>query len=229
LDFFSTGSFGAFLQVIFIDLVLAGDNAVVIGMAAAGLPQRLRMKAIVVGIFAATVLRIAFAAMATQLLAFTGLLLAGGLLLLWVCFKMWQELRGGHDASDAAEAAHRAELLVHAGARKTLGQAVMQIVIADVSMSLDNVLAVAGAAQHHIEALVFGLALSVLLMGLASSLIARLLNRFRWIAWVGLAIIFYVAIRMIYDGTDQVLGHVLPTIPFIKGPMPFPMPALAFG
>jgi YjbE family integral membrane protein len=229
LDFFSPGSFGAFLQVIFIDLVLAGDNAVVIGMAAAGLPPGLRMKAIGVGILAATVLRIAFAAMATQLLAFTGLLLAGGLLLLWVCFKMWQELRGGSSADDAVEAAHRAELIVHAGARKTLGQAVMQIVIADVSMSLDNVLAVAGAAQHHIEALIFGLALSVLLMGLASSLIARLLNRFRWIAWVGLVIILYVAIRMVYEGADQVLGHVLPRIPFIKGPMPFSIPTLAFG
>ena len=229
MDFFSPGSFGAFLQVIFIDLVLAGDNAVVIGMAAAGLPPGLRMKAIGVGILAATVLRIAFAAMATQLLAFTGLLLAGGLLLLWVCFKMWQELRGGSSADDAVEAAHRAELIVHAGARKTLGQAVMQIVIADVSMSLDNVLAVAGAAQHHIEALIFGLALSVLLMGLASSLIARLLNRFRWIAWVGLVIILYVAIRMVYEGADQVLGHVLPRIPFIKGPMPFSIPTLAFG
>jgi YjbE family integral membrane protein len=230
LDFFSPGSFGAFIQVIVIDLVLAGDNGVVLVLGAAGLPPGLRGKAILVGIAAATVLRIVFAAIATQLLAVTGLLLAGGLLLLWVCFKMWQELRGDHDAAEALEAAHRAELIVHAGARKTLRQAVMQIVIADVSMSLDNVLAVAGAAQQHLEALVFGLALSVLLMGLASSLIARLLDRFRWIAWLGLAVILYVAIRMIYDGTDQLLGHVLPRIPFIKGPMPIPMPALAaFG
>ncbi|HVY51881.1 MAG TPA: TerC family protein [Devosia sp.] len=227
MDFFSSGSFTAFLQVIFIDLVLAGDNAVVIGMAAAGLPARLRAKAIIVGIFAATVLRIAFAAMATQLLAFTGLLLAGGLLLLWVCFKMWQELHGDDDPGEAVEVAHRAELIVHAGARKTLGQAVMQIVIADVSMSLDNVLAVAGAAQRHLEALVFGLALSVLLMGLASSMIARLLNRFRWIAWVGLAIILYVALRMIYEGADQIVGHALPAIPFIKGPMPITLPTIS--
>lgn len=229
MDFFSPGSFSAFVQVIVIDLVLAGDNAVVIGMAAAGLPPRLRMKAIIVGIAAATVLRIGFAAIATQLLAFTGLLLAGGLLLLWVCFKMWQELHGQRDISEAFEAAHRAELIVHAGARKTLRQAVMQIVIADVSMSLDNVLAVAGAAQRHFEALVFGLALSVVLMGVASSLIARLLDRFRWIAWVGLAVIFYVAIRMVYEGADQVLGHALPAIPLIKGPMPIPMPVFAGG
>lgn len=223
MDIFTAGSFGAFIQVILIDLVLAGDNAIVIGMAAAGLPQPLRRKAILIGIAAATVLRIVFAAIATQLLAFTGLLLAGGFLLLWVCFKMWQELKGTEHESEAAEAAHRAEKLVHAGARKTLGQAVAQIVIADVSMSLDNVLAVAGAAQRHFEALVFGLGLSVVLMGFASALVARLLNRFRWIAWVGLAVIVFVAARMIYEGTDQLMGHVLPQIPLLKGPLPMPM------
>jgi YjbE family integral membrane protein len=232
LDFFSLGSFTAFLQVIAIDLVLAGDNAVVIGLAAAGLPPSLRGRAILIGIAVATVLRIGFALIATQLLAFTGLLLAGGFLLLWVCYKMWQELAVG-DASHEAEvqrAMHTADAIVHPGARKTLKQAVGQIVIADVSMSLDNVLAVAGAAQKHFEALVFGLALSVVLMGVASSLIARLLNRFRWIAWVGLAVILYVAVRMIYEGADQVLGHTLPSIPLIKGPMPLPFPPLpAFG
>ena len=229
MDLFSAGSFAAFLQVIAIDLVLAGDNAVVIGMAAMGLPARLRAKAIVIGILAATVLRIIFALIATQLLAFTGLLLAGGFLLFWVCYKMWQELRGSAHENEAQHAVHTAEALVHSSARKTLGQAVAQIVIADVSMSLDNVLAVAGAAQRHMEALVFGLALSVLLMGAASSLIAQLLNRFRWIAWVGLAVIFYVALRMVYEGADQVMGHVLPSIPMIKGPMPFPMPLPALG
>lgn len=232
LDFISFGSFTAFLQVIAIDLVLAGDNAVVIGLAAAGLPPTLRGKAILIGIGAATVLRIAFALIATQLLAFTGLLLAGGFLLLWVCYKMWQELSvgdGEHEA-EAARAMHAADAIVHPSARKTLRQAVMQIVIADVSMSLDNVLAVAGAAQKHFEALVFGLALSVLLMGVASSVIARLLNRFRWIAWVGLAVILYVAVRMVYEGADQVLGHSLPSIPLIKGPMPLPfLPLPAFG
>jgi len=171
-----------------------------------------------------------FAVIATQLLAFTGLLLAGGLLLLWVCFKMWQELNVPGDHEDTEHALHAADAIVRPGARKTLRQAVLQIVIADVSMSLDNVLAVAGAAQRHFEALVFGLALSVVLMGVASSLIARLLSRFRWIAWVGLAVILYVAMRMICEGADQVLGHSLPSIPFIKGPMPLSIPPLpGFG
>ena len=221
MDFSAT--LGAFLQVIMIDLVLAGDNAIVIGLAAAGLPSALRRKAILIGIGAATVLRILFALITTHLLAFTGLLLAGGLLLLWVCYKMWRELQGSDGAAEAQHAIDQANALVHPSARKTLGQAVMQIVIADVSMSLDNVLAVAGAAQRHIEALVFGLGLSVVLMGVASSLIARLLNRFRWIAWIGLAVILFVAVRMVYEGTDQLVGHVLPPIPLIKGPMPFGM------
>jgi len=221
LPFFSPGGFSALLQVIFIDLVLAGDNAIVIGMAAAGLPHGMRGKAIMIGIGAATLLRIGFALMATQLLVFTGLLLAGGLLLLWVCFKMWQELRG-HSDDEASIAMRTAQALVPTGARKTLHQAVAQIVIADVSMSIDNVLAVAGAAQKHIEALVFGLGLSVVLMGVASSIVARLLNRFRWIAWVGLLIVVYVAIRMIYQGLDDLMGGMLPPIPLIEGPMALP-------
>ncbi len=216
----------ALCQVVFINVVLSADNAVVIGMAAMGLPPVMRRKAILIGIGAATVLRIVFAVIATQLLAFTGLLLAGGFLLLWVCFKMWQELRGNEDENEAMRALHAADAIVHPGARKTLKQAVLQIVVADVSMSLDNVLAVAGAAQRHFEALVFGLALSVVLMGVASSVIARLLNTHRWIAWVGLAVILYVAVRMVYEGADQVLGHVLPSIPLIKGPLPFHLPSL---
>jgi YjbE family integral membrane protein len=206
-----------------IDLVLAGDNAVVIGMAAAGLPSDLRRKAILIGIAAATVLRICFAVLTTQLLAITGLLLAGGLLLLWVCWKMWQELTVKPDERQASEEAlTEADLnadgtIALGGRRKTLRQAVTQIVIADVSMSLDNVLAVAGAAQHHFEALIFGLALSVVLMGVASAVIARLLNRFRWIAWLGLLIILYVAVRMVYEGVDQLVGHSLPAIPLLKG------------
>jgi YjbE family integral membrane protein len=204
----------AFLQVILIDLVLAGDNAVVIGLAAAGLPTQLRARAILIGIIAATVLRICFALVTTQLLSLGGgLLIAGGLLLLWVCWKMYRELKGPHQSAEEMEA--EVEGAGKTAKGKTLGQAVMQIIIADVSMSLDNVLAVAGAAQEHLEALVFGLALSVLMMGLASALIARLLDRFRWIAYLGLAVILYVALRMIYHGADAVMGHTLPVIPFL--------------
>jgi YjbE family integral membrane protein len=217
----------AFLQVVMIDLVLAGDNAIVIGLAAAGLPREQRRKAILIGIIAATVLRILFAIIAVHLLALVGLVLAGGLLLLWVCWKMWQELRhaAGDVSSDHAldeEAPDGGAFPAGAGGlpRKTLRQAVTQIVIADVSMSLDNVLAVAGAARDHTVALVFGLLLSVALMGAASAFIARLLNRYRWIAYIGLLIILFVAIRMIYEGADQILGHTLPAIPLLKGGMP---------
>jgi YjbE family integral membrane protein len=203
----------AFLQVIMIDLVLAGDNAVVIGMAAAGLPAQQRGRAILIGILAATVLRIGFALIATQLLAITGLLLAGGLLLLWVCWKMYQEIRAHSAAHEGAEAVSGADLdadgsVAGRAPRKSLRQAVTQIVIADVSMSLDNVLAVAGAAHEHPGVLVFGLALSVALMGLAASFVARLLNKHRWIAWVGLLVILYVALSMIYDGWMDVAEHV---------------------
>lgn len=211
--------FTSFFQVIMIDLVLAGDNAVVIALAAAGLPREVRGKAILIGIAAATVMRIGFALIATKLLAFTGLLLAGGALLLWVCWKMYQELKVDPASEEAAlEAMANADLnadgTVAGGApRKTLRQAVIQIIVADVSMSLDNVLAVAGAAQKHPEVLVFGLLLSVALMGAASAFIAGLLHRYRWIAWVGLAIILYVAAKMIYEGADQLLGYTLPHIP----------------
>lgn len=214
-------AFTAFLQVIMIDLVLAGDNAIVIGLAAAGLPKEMRTRAILVGIGAATIMRIGFALITTQLLAITGLLLAGGLLLLWVCWKMYQELAVPEAHKEAAAEAfggnHDGDGSPPSGApRKTLRQAVTQIIIADVSMSLDNVLAVAGAAHEHPEILVFGLVLSVALMGVASSFIAGLLNRHRWIAWVGLLVILYVAARMIYEGADELLGHSLPAIPFIK-------------
>jgi YjbE family integral membrane protein len=210
----------SFLQVIMIDLVLAGDNAVVIGLAAAGLPPDLRRKAIVIGIVAATGMRIVFALIATQLLAITGLLLAGGLLLLWVCWKMYQELRVQHGAEEAAavEALSQSDInadgTVASGApRKTLRQAVTQIIIADVSMSLDNVLAVAGAAREHPTVLVFGLVLSIALMGVAASLIARLLNKYRWIAWIGLLVILYVALHMIYEGWLDIRGgHETPPV-----------------
>src|SRR5476649_638269 len=182
----SRESLAALFQVIAIDLVLAGDNAVVIGLAAAGLAQVHRARAILVGIIAATVLRIAFAAFAIELLDIVGLLLAGGILLLWVCWKMWRELRG--------QSRRHAEMLAGTPTQapnKTFLQAAWQIVMADVSMSLDNVLAVAGAARDHPAALVFGLGLSIVLMGVAASLVARLLNRHRWIAYGGLAIILY--------------------------------------
>jgi YjbE family integral membrane protein len=231
LDLFSPAAIAAFFQVIMIDLVLAGDNAIVIGMAAAGLPKDIRTRAILIGIGAATILRIAFALITTQLLSLGGgLLIAGGLLLLWVCWRMYRELGVPHEHEDAAaEALQQRDLnkdgTIAGGApRKTLRQAVIQIIIADVSMSLDNVLAVAGAAHAHPEILIFGLALSVALMGLASSFIAGLLNRFRWIAWVGLAIILYVAIRMVYEGVDQLVGHSLPMIPFLKGAPPLAGP-----
>lgn len=209
MDFLSLEALQALLMVVGIDLVLAGDNAVVIGLAAAGLPKEQRGKAILIGVLAATVLRILFALVATQLLAIIGLLLAGGVLLLWVCWKMWRELRTPHHNDDPEAIAGQdldGDGLI-AGkpvVKKTLAQAVTQIVIADVSMSLDNVLAVAGAAHEHPWIMVFGLALSVLLMGVAATFIARLLTKHRWIAYIGLAIIVYVALHMMWDGAWQI-------------------------
>jgi YjbE family integral membrane protein len=209
-EIFSYDVMVAFAQVIMIDLVLAGDNAIVIGLAAAGLPKEQRNKAILIGIIAATVLRIIFAGLTTQLLQIVGLLLAGGILLLWVCWKMWRELRTSHAEEHAAEEALEGHDLNQDGTiaggapRKTFAQAAWQIVIADVSMSLDNVLAVAGAAREHPWVLVFGLALSIALMGIAAAFIARLLQKHRWIAYVGLAVILYVAVEMVYRGAMEV-------------------------
>jgi YjbE family integral membrane protein len=203
-DLVSTQALTALLQVIMIDLVLAGDNAVVIGLAAAGLPPDQRRRAIIAGILAATVLRLGFAAVTTQLLQILGLVLAGGILLLWVCWKMWRELRAEHEERAADENARtlpgNGDPARGKSSQKTFRQAAVQILIADVSMSLDNVLAVAGAARDHPFILAFGLVLSVALMGVAADLIGRLLQRHRWIAYVGLAIIFYVACKMIYRG-----------------------------
>jgi YjbE family integral membrane protein len=195
----------ALFQVILIDLVLAGDNAIVIGLAAAGLPKEQRNKAILIGIIAATVLRIVFAGLTTQLLAIVGLLLAGGILLLWVCWKMWRELRSGagHDEQVTSDG-----VAVEGAPTKTLAQATWQIIVADVSMSLDNVLAVAGAAREHPWVLVFGLALSIAMMGIAASFIAKLLQKHRWIAYVGLVVILYVAGEMIYRGALEVWPHL---------------------
>ncbi|HET9244610.1 MAG TPA: TerC family protein [Xanthobacteraceae bacterium] len=197
----------AFFQVIMIDLVLAGDNAIVIGLAAAGLPHEQRAKAILIGIGAATALRIVFAGITTQLLRLVGLLFAGGLLLLWVCWKMWRELRAEQE-QEAAEALTGYDINANGTIaahvpRKTFVQAAGQIIVADVSMSLDNVLAVAGAAREHPVVLIFGLALSIGLMGVAASFIARLLQSHRWIAYVGLAVILYVALEMVYRGAHE--------------------------
>lgn len=203
----------ALWQVILIDIVLAGDNAIVVGLAAAGVAAQQRAKVIFWGILAAVGLRIIFALATTQLLAIVGLTLAGGILLLWVCWKMWREIREQREEALGAEVA--AEGMDPSGANpqaealpekatKTMGQAIRQIIIADVSMSLDNVLAVAGAAHDHPEVLVLGLILSVAFMGAAATAIAKLLQRFHWIAYVGLAVIFYVALKMIWQGTQQV-------------------------
>lgn len=209
MEIFTAAGFSALLQVIAIDLVLAGDNAIVIGLAAAGLPPDQRRKAILVGIIAATLLRIGFALITQWLLAIGPMLLiAGGLLLLWVCWKMWRELRVSHaleaEATEALADAAGNGAVETARPRKTFAQAAWQIVIADVSMSLDNVLAVAGAAMDHPTVLVIGLALSIALMGFAATYVARLLHRYRWIAYIGLVIIFWVAMKMLLDGAvDQ--------------------------
>lgn len=191
-------AFAAFLQVLMIDLVLAGDNAIVVGALAAGLTPDQRRKVIMIGVLAALVLRIAFALVVTQLLQIIGLILVGGLLLLWVAWKMWRELRhegesGGSDEILGDE---------HSGLKpaKSFGAAVWAVAVADVSMSLDNVLAVAGAARDHPGILIVGLVFAVILMGVAANLIARYIERYRWIGYVGLLVILYVAVKMIYDG-----------------------------
>jgi len=206
-DLFTSEAVVAFIQVVAIDLVLAGDNAVVIGLAAAGLPTEQRTRAILIGIVGATALRIVFAGLTTQLLQIVGLLFAGGILLLWVCWKIWRELRTITDLDGVATQGdwdiNRDGTIAGRARRKTFGQAALQIVAADVSMSLDNVLAVAGAAREHPIVLAFGLVLSITLMGVAANWVARLLQKHRWIAYAGLAIIFYVACQMIYRGAHE--------------------------
>ncbi len=193
--------FTALLQVVLIDLVMSGDNAIIIGMAVAGLPRENRGRIILWGVVGATLLRIVFALLTTQLLQIVGLTLAGGLLLAWVAWRMYRELRAkGHSETEHAGAADTAR------APKSAGRAMLQIIAADVSMSLDNVLAVAGAARDHKAVLWIGLALSIVLMAVASNAIARILDRHHWIAWVGLAIIVYVAGSMIWAGTHEVVA-----------------------
>ncbi len=206
MEIFTAAGLAALFQVIAIDLVLAGDNAIVIGMAAAGLPDSQRRKAILVGILAATVLRIGFATITAYLLNMVGLQLLGGLLLAWVCWKMWSELRTvAHEPHKQGET-DDTEFTVK---EKTFVQAATQIVVADVSMSLDNVLAVAGAAKEHTSILAIGLVLSIALMGLAANLVASLLHRHRWIAYVGLGVIAYVTVTMVYHGLVEVWPYVI--------------------
>jgi len=194
----------AFSSVVILDLVLAGDNAIVVGIAACGLAPEQQRRVIAIGITVAMLCRIAFSLVAVQLLAVIGLLLAGGLLLLWVAWKMWRELASAPVVTVAAAGPETSAVVP----TKSFSTAVWQIVIADVSMSLDNVLAVAGAARDHLWMLVFGLALSVALMGVAAALIARIMDRHRWIAYVGIAVVGYVAVAMIYGGVQDVLTAI---------------------
>jgi YjbE family integral membrane protein len=224
-NLFTAGAFGVLLQVVMIDLVLAGDNAVAVGVVAAGLPAKDRRRAIFWGLMAAVVTRIAFAVIATRLMGIIGLLFAGGILLLWVCWKMWRELRALAVADEVQAGAVLDDdpTTEPKGAPvKTLRGALVQILVADVSMSLDNVLAVAGAAREHPGILVLGLLLSVALMGVAASAIARLLHRFRWIGYLGLAIVLYVALHMMWEGHRDVVRDLGKT-PEYNRVMPGPL------
>ena len=207
----SAAELSALVQVIIVDLVLAGDNAIVVGLVAAGLPAKDRARVIALGIVAATLMRVAFAAVTVQLLQIVGLLLAGGLVLLWVAWKLWREIRArrespGHEPphTPESEAGGQAAVAGDHAPPKRMRDAIVQIVVADVSMSLDNVLAVAGIARDHTWVLVVGLVLSVAFMGLAAAWIARQLEHRPWIAYVGLAVIFYVAMAMIVEGAQEV-------------------------
>jgi len=209
-------------EVVMVNVVLSGDNAIVVAMVAAGLPQHLRAKTMFIGIAAATLLRVVFALVTTRLYAVLGLRLVGGLLLLWVCWKLWRELRaqqqedaavdemeatlenaGSQDAGSTATAVRDGNSIERRG--KTFAQALMQIILADVSMSLDNVLAVAGAARANPMILAIGLVLSIAFMGAAATIIAKVLKRFHWIGYVGLAVIFYVACELIWEGSPAVM------------------------
>jgi YjbE family integral membrane protein len=206
--FITPEAIAAFFEILAIDIVLAGDNAIVVGALAAGLPAQQRRKVIMIGVLAALVLRIVFALVVTQLLQIVGLVLAGGILLLWVAWRMYREIRHKGESEGSAEIAGDE----HSGLRsaKTFASAAWGVALADVSMSLDNVLAVAGAARDHPWVLVFGLVLSVILMGIAANIIARYVERYRWIAWGGLIVILWVALKMIFDGARHVAPVIAP-------------------
>lgn len=209
-DFSNLGSpaaMSAFLQVLMIDVVLAGDNAIVVGALAAGLPADQRKKVIAIGVIAALVLRIGFALMVTWLLGIVGLIFAGGLLLLWVAWKMYREIRGGEHSPGSPEI----EGDENSGVKpaKSFAGAALSVAVADISMSIDNVLGVAGAARDHPGILIVGLIFAVALMGVAANFIAKYIERYRWIAWIGLVVILYVAVKMIYEGwIDPQLGII---------------------
>lgn len=210
-ELLNASALAALLQVLMIDLVLAGDNAVAVGLAAAGLPPEQRKKAILWGLGAAVITRIGFALITTQLLGIIGLLFAGGLLLLWVCWRMWREMRAQAHADEvAADAAMDDDPTTEPNVKpaKSFKDAFITILVADVSMSLDNVLAVAGAAREHELVLVIGLLLSIALMGVAAHAIARLLHRYRWIGYVGLLIVLYVALHMMWEGGRDVIADL---------------------
>lgn len=200
LTLFTQSGLAALIQVLIIDLVLAGDNAVVIGLAAARVPPAFRTKVIVAGLATAVLFRLGLAVIAVRLLQVIGLTLAGGILLLWVSWRFWRDIAG--------QDPHQADLDPKMG----IGRAIFQIVLADISMSLDNVLAVAGAARQHLDVLVIGLVLSIALMGVAAEMIARLLEKYRWISYLGLAIVVYVALSMIWSGSRDVAQALIERI-----------------
>jgi YjbE family integral membrane protein len=207
----SPEALSAFGQVVLIDVVLAGDNAIVVGALAAGLPAAQRKKVILIGIIAALVLRIIFALAVTQLLQIVGLILAGGLLLLWVAWRMWREINPRSALIDAP-GDDDDFVATDAPPAKSFAAAAWSVALADVSMSLDNVLAVAGAAREHPDILIAGLVLSVALMGIAANIIAQYIERYRWIAYVGLVVIVYVAFKMIWEGFNEVAPIVQPMV-----------------
>ena len=211
-DFANIGSpaaLAAFAQVLMIDIVLAGDNAIVVGALAAGLPDDQRKKVIAIGVIAALVLRVIFALTVTWLLGIVGLVLAGGILLLWVAWRMYRDIRGH---SGPPESPGSPEIVgdEFSGVMpaKSFAGAAWAVAIADVSMSLDNVLAVAGAARDHPGILIVGLIFAVALMGVAANFIAKYIERYRWIAWIGLLVILYVALKMIVDGWGEVMPYL---------------------
>jgi YjbE family integral membrane protein len=202
-------AFAAFMQVLLIDLVLAGDNAIVVGALAAGLPPEQRRRVILIGVGAALVLRIGFALVVQQLLGIVGLVLAGGLLLLWVGWRMYRDLKGHHGGDSAGSPEIAGDEHSGVASAKSFASAAWGVAIADVSMSLDNVLAVAGAAREHPGILIVGLIFAVAMMGVAANILAKYIERYRWIAWVGLVVIVYVAGKMIWDGWHDVHPHFM--------------------
>ncbi|HRK64795.1 MAG TPA: YjbE family putative metal transport protein [Terricaulis sp.] len=216
----AVANFTAFFAVILIDLALAGDNAVAVGLAAAALPSQQQRRAIFWGIVIALVLRLVFATVTTQLLGIPGLLFIGGLLLFWVAWRMYSDLKAHQPVmvGDPVAGEHLAEAVASGGkAPKTFGSALLTIIIADVSMSLDNVLAVAAVSRHNEVIMWFGLILSVILMGVAASIIARVINKYQWIAYIGIVIILFAGLRMIWEDGHNFFPAIIPAIPSFLG------------